>query len=109
MPMSKDAAIDRDIAELVGQPAVHVRRNSNLGPLHDLLLKACPPDANNTVSISILARQIDHTPQGLQRWISRNSIPPKKAKMIVELSQARTDVGPEGKVSLADFSPFIFD
>lgn len=106
--MRKDAAAARDIAELVGLPPIRVRRNKQLGPLHDLLLKACPPDAEGVVSTTVLARHLQLTQQAVQKWIANDSIPPKQVKRVVELSQARTDVEDDGKVTLDDFSTWVY-
>lgn len=90
-----------------------VLRKTDLGPLHDLLLRACPPmkklkngelthdPVNGIKSIAILAQLHGMTPWGVHLWIKKGRIPPKKAKAVVDNSR--------GAVTLNEFSPFIFD
>jgi len=81
-------------------PAV-ILRHQDLGPLHDLLLKACPPDPKTGVkSISILAALMKISAWSIHKWIQKGKIPPGRAVEVVDLS--------EGRVSLADFSPFVY-
>lgn len=92
---------DPDIEALLGPlPEGPVDRHKNLGPLHDLLLKACPPDEHGRRSIPVLARHLNMTSWGIFKWIKASHIPPKQAARIVTLS--------EGRVSLEDFTPFVF-
>lgn len=59
-------------------------------------------DADKGVkSISVLAKLLGMSAWGVNKWIHKKSIPPKKAKAIVDMS--------EGRVALDEFSPFIFD
>lgn len=74
-------------------------RHKNGGPLHDLLLRACPP-IEETKSIANLAAQIGVSAAGVHKWIRKGVIPPKRAKEIVEISA--------GRVTLADFDPFVY-
>lgn len=89
-----------------------IRRHADLGPFHDLLLRACPPvkrdDSGNfvvdpvdgTKSISLLAAQLGMTDWAVRLWIKKGRIPPQKAVKIVDLN-------PE-EVTLADFSPYVY-
>jgi hypothetical protein len=91
---------------------VTVRKTRALGPLHELLLEACPPtlqgedgvlrpDPNGIKSISRLARMLDMTDQGVRLWITKGIIPGKRAKAITDL--------PGCSVPLEKFSPYIQD
>lgn len=77
-----------------------VKRHRNNGPLHDLLLRACPPNAEGEKSITILSRKLKLSASAIHRWIKRNKIPPLRAKQVVDVSG--------GRVTLAQFSPFIY-
>lgn len=88
-----------------------IRRHAELGPLHDLLLKACPPhkrqkdgkyvpDPNGTKSISILAQSLSLSPWAVHKWVKKGKVPPGQAARMV-------DNNPD-EVSLADFSPFVY-
>lgn len=77
-------------------------RLANLGPLHDLLIEACPTgEGKEMKSIANLARAIDYTPQALYKAISRNRISPTLAAKIVEAAD-------KGTVSLEDFHPYVY-
>jgi hypothetical protein len=92
---------DPDIEELLGPVTdKKVRKYKELGPLHDLLLKACPPNEHGERSIPILAKYLDMSSWGVFKWIKNNKLPPRQAMKIVELS--------EGKVTIDQFSPYIF-
>lgn len=75
-------------------------RMTNLGPLHDLMLKACPPNESKMRSIPILAAAIEYTPQGLYKVIRKGKVMPTLAAKIVEVSQ--------GEVTLEDFHPYVY-
>jgi hypothetical protein len=75
-------------------------RYKKLGPLHDLLLKACPPDIEGNVSIPRLAEMLEMSSWGIYKWIRAGKIPPTQVVRIVDVSQ--------GRVSISDFSPFVF-
>lgn len=77
-------------------------RLANLGPLHDLLINACPTNAEFTMkSIARLAAAIEYTPQALYKAISRNRVSPTLAAKIVEVADP-------GTVSLEDFHPYVY-
>jgi len=77
-------------------------RLANLGPLHDLLIEACPTTKDEPMkSIARLARAIDYTPQALYKAISRNRVSPALASKIVEVAD-------DGSVSLEDFHPYVY-
>lgn len=96
--MSKN---DAEIEALLGPITdKKVRKYKELGPLHDLLLKACPPDATGDRSIPILAKHLNMSSWGVFKWIKHDRLPPRQAMKIVELS--------EGKVTIEQFGPYIF-
>ncbi len=76
------------------------REYSDLGPLGALLLRACPPDANNTQSIPILAKAIEVSAQAVYKWIRKVRVPAGRATVIVAKSG--------GRVTLEDFHPYVF-
>ncbi|ASW27688.1 transcriptional repressor [Klebsiella phage YMC16/01/N133_KPN_BP] len=61
-------------------------RYGDLGPLHDLLLQACPPDAKGKRSIMLLAKRLGVSYQNVYKWIEAGRVPPKRVKQIVELA-----------------------
>lgn len=75
-------------------------RYKDLGPLQDLLLKACPPGPGGNKSIPVLSRHLATSHQYVYRWIDENRVPPKFVVKLVKLSG--------GQVSLADFHPYVF-
>lgn len=77
-----------------------VRRFKEAGPLHDLLIQACPPSRDGSQSIPLLAEKLKMTPQGIYKWIQNGRVPPRQAVRVVQLSR--------GKVTLDDFTPYIF-
>jgi hypothetical protein len=82
------------------KPDPTIRRLSDKGPLHDLLLKACPPDAEGVKSIPVLARAMKLSPWAIYRWIENARITPDRANEVVKLSK--------GGVTLEEFYPHIF-
>lgn len=72
----------------------------DLGPLHELLLKACPPDKDGKGSIrSTLAPALGVSMQYIYIWIRDKRIPPRFVKPIVEASG--------GHVTVEDLIPFV--
>lgn len=69
--------------------------------LQRLLLTAVPVNVHGYKSIDHLARLMKISRWAIQKWIVNNRIPPQRAVQVVNLS--------EGRVSLGDFSRFIFD
>lgn len=80
------------------------------GPLHALLIKACPPhsrqngqlvpDPNGVKSIAILAHSLGLSAWGVQKWVHKGKIPPERVVQIVDNNPS--------EVSIADFSPFVY-
>lgn len=68
--------------------------------LQRLLLHAVPPSPYGHKSILHLSRLLGISRWSVQKWIVSGKIPPNRAAQIVDLS--------EGRVSLADFSRFIY-
>lgn len=78
-----------------------VVRLTNLGPLHDLMLRACPPDNETSVrSIPTLAKAMEYSSQALYKMIRKNKVSPEAARKIVQVSN--------GAVSLEDFHPYVY-
>lgn len=77
------------------------RHYKDLGPLGELLIKACPPDPHTGVkSIPVLAKALGLAPWSLYKWIQNIKIPPDRAVEVVNLSG--------GRVSIEDFHPYVF-
>ena len=68
--------------------------------LQRLLLEAVPPNKHGYKSIKNLAAHLGISRWSIQKWILADKIPPNRAVAVVELS--------EGRVSLGDFSRFIY-
>lgn len=79
-----------------------ILRHRDNGPLHDLLLKACPPNEKGEKSITILAARVGGglSTWAVYKWIKKGKIPPGRAVEVVDLA--------DGRVTLADFSPFVY-
>jgi len=77
------------------------RKIKDLGPLHDLLIKACPPDNKGNKSIPLLAKALNTSMQNLYKCIDQNRIPTahQLPKRIIEIS--------DGRVSQEDLIPFL--
>lgn len=76
-------------------------RYADLGPLQELLVRACPADKKTGVkSVPNLARKMKLSPWAVYKWVKAGRIPPRRATQIVELA--------EGRVTLGDFSPFVY-
>jgi len=86
--------------ETTAPAAERVLRKTNLGPLHDLMLTACPPDSNGIQSISVLSRKIEISNTALYKMIEKNKVRPEVAMAIVEAS--------EGRVTLDDFHCYVY-
>ena len=100
--MKNPPATRRRVIEQEDRKSVIVIRHRNNGPLHDLLLKACPPSEKGEKSVTILAESFNPplSPWSLHKWVQKGKIPPGRAVEVVDLSG--------GRVTLADFSPFIY-
>lgn len=68
--------------------------------LHELLIKACPPDKQGRKSISILAANLGLSFQGVYRWVEAGRIKPDRAREISELEGCGA--------TLEEFTPFFF-
>lgn len=72
----------------------------DLGPLHKLLLKACPEGENGPGSIkSTLAPALGVTHQYIYRWIEDERVPAKFVSKILAAG--------EGRVSQEELLPFV--
>lgn len=62
----------------------------DLGPMHDLLIRACPPNPKTGVkSIPQLAERLGLTRYAIYKWIEAGKIPPHHVLRIVALSNGR--------------------
>lgn len=75
-------------------------RHKDGGALHDLLLRACPPDANGEKSITVLAGALGITPWAIHKWVKNGRVPPRRASRIVDIS--------DGRVTISNFTLFVY-
>lgn len=66
-----------------------IRRLSEGGPLHDLLLDICPPNKAGVKSITVLAERMGLSSQAIYGWIDNERVPANRAKKLAELSKGR--------------------
>jgi hypothetical protein len=90
----------RVITTETNKEEVVILRHRNNGPLHDLLLKACPANEDGEKSITILADTLGISAWSIHKWVQKGKIPPGRAVEVVDIS--------DGRVTLADFSPFVY-
>ena len=87
--------------------------------LHDLLLEVCVPDSSGKKSITVIARAEEVSTESVHKWVRRMSVPPKRAKSLVERYAAYRQremetaelVGGEcdlREIALEEFFPYIF-
>lgn len=77
-----------------------VRKFKDLGELHALLLKACPPNDKGLVSIPILANKLGVSHQTVyDRWLKSNWLPADRVADILEIG--------EGRVTQEQLLPFV--
>ena len=79
---------------------IEVTRKADLGPLHRLMLKACPPDAQGKVSITVLADAMKMSRATLHKWAARNQLEPWLAQQLVDVS--------EGRITLDECDVFVY-
>lgn len=84
--------------------AAQDRKTADLGDLHKLLIRACPPDKDGVRSIPILASKLKMSDQAIYGWIERKRVPYRRAQAMVDLNDKR---GAEDQLSLEDFQPFM--
>ena len=75
------------------------RRHRELGPLHDLLLEACPP-RNGFKSIPLLAEELELSREALFKWIRNGKLPPRHVPRIIEIA--------DGRISKESLEPFVY-
>lgn len=68
--------------------------------LHDLLLFATPKNKHGNKTIDHLAKLLKLTRWSVNKWIAKDKIPPERVPQIVNLA--------EGRVSIADFSRYVY-
>lgn len=91
--------MDEDLDDLLGPstPAA----TADVNPLRAVLMRACPPDpATGQKSVLRLSKLMNLTDEAIFKWCRQQRIPPLMAARVVDLA--------EGRVTLADFSAFIF-
>lgn len=81
------------------------RTYKDLGPLGDLLVKACRP-VDGVQSIPILADQIGLSAMSLYKWIRNVEMSGRRAAQVVQNSKDKAY--PEGRVKLEDFDPYVY-
>lgn len=91
--------MDNDFNELLGGAEPAPARKP-ISALHQLLLDVCPPDEKGNVSVVVLAKKMDVTPQAIYNIISRNRITYRRAITILGLD-------PDTPYSVSDFSEWL--
>lgn len=88
--------------------APKIRKTTNLGALHTLLISCCPP-VDGVQSIPILAGHLKIVDPAIYGWIRRNRIPYRRAKELVELNEKRLFeiCGYEQTLSMDHFKPYL--
>jgi len=89
------------------------RTTKDVGELHQLLLKACPPSVQvkdkwvpvkgnkkGIVSNTVLAGLLGLSRWSVHKWAKTKHITPKRAKQVVEIS--------EGRVTLEELSKYFY-
>ena len=76
------------------------KRSLEDDPLHKLLMRVCPADANGERSINLLASHLKISFQAIYKWIAQGKIPVDRAMDMSNLTG--------GQVPLTEFHPFIF-
>lgn len=97
------------------------RQIKDLGPLHQLLLRAAPTAKEAGLkaskhqdrrSIQTLAKSLKMSTWGVYLWIRAGRIPPEWAKRIVDDNAKRDKANPRTgdhkPVTLEDFHPFVY-
>ena len=69
-----------------------ILRHRDLGPLHDIMLRACPPDVDGIKSINILAECMNRSHNALFQAIRKGRLTPALALEIVKVSQERVSI-----------------
>lgn len=80
---------------------VNTLKRKNLGALHTLLLRACPPDKEGNVSIPMLAECLDMSAQGVYRWLDNKRIPQSKVRPLLAVAG--------GRVTESELLPFVLN
>lgn len=80
------------------------RKTADLGGLHSLLIRACPPDKEGVRSIPLLANKLKMSDQAIYGWIERKRLPYRRAQALVDMNPLR---GEEDQLTLADFQPYM--
>ena len=75
-------------------------RYRDLGPLHDLLLLASPPNKRGRRSVPALAKALGISHQYIYKWVETGVVPQRFVPRLVAVS--------EGRVDAADFMPYLF-
>ena len=97
-----------DDIDLLGPPKSYpqkseryARRFQKTDPLYKLLLLACPPHpTTGKPSIKHIAALLDIKTEAIYKWLTANRVPPLQAATLVDLA--------DGRVTIGDFSPYIF-
>jgi len=87
--------------------------------LHDLLLEVCVPDRKGCKSITVIARDEEVSTESVHKWVRRLSVPPKRAKSLVERYTKYRNAAVETadlvggecelrEITLEEFFPYIF-
>lgn len=76
--------------------------------LHQLLLRAVPPNGHGNKTILHLASLIPCRRWSVIKWINADKIPPARAKRIVEISKIGEPEDSPGRVTIEELHPFVY-
>lgn len=94
---AKPRALDEN-----GTPVPFDRKLKDNGKLQKLFIEACPPDpTTGAKSVPLLAKELAMSKQALNYAVARGKVRPGLAQKIVDIA--------DGRVSLSDFTPFVFN
>lgn len=68
-------------------PETRVVQLRDVGPLHGVLLRACPPNKSGVASVRVLAEWLGMTPAGVYKWIHRGEVPASRVPELLRLQR----------------------
>lgn len=84
---------------------IRVVQFREISPLHTALLRLCPPNNRDVVSVSVLAQHLGVTGAAIYKWIKEDRVPPARVPELMRLQ--RQHFG-EIRVRESELNP-IFD
>lgn len=78
-------------------------------PLTTLLLRAVPENDRGNKTITHLAELYPLKRYSIQKWIDAKRVPARRVDRLVEIGRMGVPDGQPGRVSRADFEPFVYN